>query len=128
MPPQPGESDMVWDAVQVRRGPAVDRLFMGHWESFLRDRGVPAPYGCEYTGSIPAREMKPPYVCPNEVEWAVLAPATYHYRQEEYEGGEVPIERRDAFAFLCRDCATRFFKNVKFHGDLEYHFPGVSNE
>lgn len=80
--PQAVNSEEVWDAVVVKRCPEVDRLFEGRWRYLLKNLGVPAPLKCEFTWSIPAREMKPPYVCYNDVEYAVLARARVGNREE----------------------------------------------
>jgi ParB/RepB/Spo0J family partition protein len=110
-----------WDAVRVLKTPEVLNHFRLKW-SLLS--GVPAPFMCEYTRSIPAQEKFPPYVCFNEVKWAVLAPPNYYYRNEKYQGKEVPFEERNAWAYVCEPCAVKLFGCVRFHDDEDY-FSGM---
>ena len=71
-----------------------------------------------------AQEAHPPHICYNEIEWAVLAPPNYYYRNEKYVGKEVPFEERDAWAYVCEKCAVKLFGRVRFHDDEDY-FSGM---
>jgi ParB/RepB/Spo0J family partition protein len=106
-----------FDAVRVLKTPEVLNHFRLMWPLL---RGVPAPFMCEYSCSIPARETHPPYVCYNEVKWAVLAPPNYYHHNEKYQGGEVPFEKRNAWAYVCEEHAVKLFGRVRFHDDEDY--------
>jgi ParB/RepB/Spo0J family partition protein len=108
---------MVYDAVRVLKTPEVFNYFQLRWPLM---KGVPAPFGCEYSSSIPAQEENPPHVCHNDIGWAVLAPPTYHHHNEKYLGREVPLEERNAWAFVCPEHAVKLFGRVRFHADEDY--------
>jgi len=106
-----------FDAVRVLKTPEVLTHFRLMWPLLS---GVPAPFRCEYSCSIPARETHPRYVCDNEVKWAVLAPPNYYHHNEEYQGKDVPFEKRNVWAFVCEECAVKLFGCVRFHDDEDY--------
>ena len=111
----------LFDAVRVRKTPEVLNYFRLRWPL---EKGVPAPFMCEYTSSIPAGEENPPHVCYNEIKWAVLAPPTYYHHKEKYRGRVVPFEERDAWAFVCEECAVKLFGRIRFHYNEDY-FSGM---
>jgi hypothetical protein len=108
--------------------PHIYRVFQSRWELLEKDMGVPAPARCDYTTSIPAKNTNPPYVCQNEIEWAVLAPANYHHHKKEHLGSTVPLEKRDAWSFVCRECAVKLYGNVVFHEDKTFEFPDIYSD
>ena len=66
---------------------------------------MPTPFKCEFTRTIPARNVEPNYVCPNDVYWVILNP----------NQKRKPLEERDAWFFFCSFCAEKTFPGIQFH-------------
>jgi len=116
--------DRRFDALRFDFTPNNRRLLEVYHEGIGRYIGNPGPYRCQYSSTIPAKEKTPPYVCPNDIEWAVLAPGGYYYGQEEFsEPDVIPLERRSVWMLSCTDCVNRVFENVVFHPDLAFVYP-----
>jgi hypothetical protein len=116
--------DRRFDAVRFDFTPINTWRLQSYYEDFGRFLGDPGPYRCQFSSTIIAREMTPPYVCPNFIEWAVLAPGDYYYGHKGYAEGEiVPMEERGVWMLACMDCVKRVFLNVVFHPEIPFVYP-----
>jgi hypothetical protein len=96
--------------------PGTKARFESFWEKFGKSMGLPNPYSCETTITIPA--MNAEYVCPKEVNWVVASYRTIEpsMQVEFFEGKPMGVE----WIFLCEDCAKIMFPMVEYHPEIGF--------
>ncbi len=106
-----GRGDLL-DAVRWDKKVSVSGCYGLYYKHFLKPFTVPK-YGCEYAITVAA--IKHNFVCPNKIEWVVLAP-------EQTVPSDNPLENRPAWFFWCEECAKEAFPNIRFYKDY-YWYP-----
>lgn len=108
------------DAVRWEKEHSYDRVYDSYYEMLVRYITTRVPkYGCEYSLTIAA--LKHNFICPNRIEWVVLAP-------RQLLPSDNPLDNRPAWFFWCRECIEETFPNTRFYEDYVWYPRGEDEE
>jgi len=101
------------DAVRWEKEHSYDSVYESYYRMFVKSvQPAMAKFGCEYSLTIAA--LKHNFVCPNKIEWAVLAP-------KPLLPSDNPLYSRPAWFFWCRECIEETFPGVNFLEDYIWY-------
>jgi ParB/RepB/Spo0J family partition protein len=99
----------------------LDRL-EASWRLIGKHMGLPGPTSCEFTLSTMARDCDPPYVCPHDAEWVILAYGEFPRGDSpDFDWEDVSLGERDGWFFYCERCAQLMFPDIVFHRGTSFH-------
>lgn len=101
------------DAVRWEREHSYDSVYESYYQMFVKAVQPDVPkFSCEYSLTIAA--LKHNFVCPNRIEWVVLAP-------RQLLASDNPLDYRPAWFFWCRECIEETFPGVNFLEDYTWY-------
>ena len=94
--------------------PGTQSIMKASWKFIKKDMGLPGPFSCEATITIPATKIG--FVCPHQAEWVVASVRTFEptIPAEIIEGKPLDVE----WIFLCEDCARLLFPTAEYQPDI----------
>lgn len=100
-------------AVRWEKEHSYDSVYESYYQMFVKAVQPDVPkFSCEYSLTIAA--LKHNFVCPNRIEWVVLAP-------RQLVTSDNPLDYRPAWFFWCRECIEETFPGVDFLEDYIWY-------
>jgi ParB family chromosome partitioning protein len=115
-----------WHAEILIKSPTMISTLKEQWTIFHKDM-LPAPLKCHFSLTIPAMNSNPRFICPNDIELAILSTGKLGGRVYNIHKFNKPIHERDAWFLWCEECAKLVFPNIIIHHDKIY-VPSAAQE
>lgn len=104
------------DAVRWEKEHSYDPVYESYYGMFVKSVQPDVPkFGCEYSLTIAA--LKHNFVCPNRIEWVVLAPSQLFLSPSQLFLSDNPFDNRPAWFFWCKECIEETFPATRFYDD-----------